>query len=346
MRILITGSTGFLGTQLAKKLLLEGHHVYLLVRSQQKADALLNNLHEYKNDITPLIGELTQENLWLAEEKIKELNGQIDAIYHTAALLSFDESKRDELFHVNVNGTKNALEFAQHINVKRFIHVSTAYTLGTRDVGQESLYPKSQEFRNSYEESKAKAEHLVMTYKNQFEVLIMRPSIIIGDSETGEADTTFGLYGIIRTIEILKKKSERSQNNQTYRLVLDEDSVSNLVPVDYVVKVLVLGLTYGQPETVYNITNPNPPQNKAVFVAITHSLDFDQVELIPNEDAHLLTQEEINMNKPIEVFKEYLNTSVTFEDNNTRELLQQANQDGIAMDRDTLLRIIDGFINR
>ncbi|RPF54233.1 SDR family NAD(P)-dependent oxidoreductase [Aquisalibacillus elongatus] len=345
MRILITGSTGFLGEKLAEKLLQDGHELDLLVRSEAKADTLLENLNSYKNQINFLIGELTEEKLGLSNETRQALTGKIDAIYHTAALLSFDESIREDLFHINVNGTKNALNFAKKINVKRFIHVSTAYTLGTRETGVEELYPETQEFRNSYEETKAKAEHAVMSYKNEFDVLIMRPSIIIGDSSTGEANSTFGLYGIIRTIQILKKKAQRSKTNQKYRLLLNEDAVSNLVPVDYVVSALYLGLQHGEPETVYNITNPDPPKNKTTFEAIVKSLDFDQIELIPYEDEHLLTQEEVNMNKPIEVFKEYLNNSVTFQDRNTQNLFQENGYEPLNMDREMLERIVKGFIN-
>ncbi|MFD2639134.1 SDR family NAD(P)-dependent oxidoreductase [Piscibacillus salipiscarius] len=346
MRVLITGSTGFLGEKLARKLLEEGHELYLIVRSQAKADILLDQLYSYKNRITFLSGHLSDKNLGMSDETIQSLTNQIDAIYHTAALLSFDESERDKLFHVNVDGTQNVLKFAGLINIKRFIHVSTAYTLGTRDVGTETLYPEWQSFRNSYEETKAKAEHLVMSYKDQFDVLVMRPAIIIGDSKTGEAKTTFGLYGIIRTIQILKKKSARKPSDHLYRLVLNENSVSNLVPVDYVAQVLVLGLKHGKTETVYNITNPNPPTNKMTFDAIVKSLNFDQIKLIPNEEKHLLTQEEINMHKPIEVFKEYLNTSVRFEDRNTQKLLTDHGHEPLQMDQAMLERIVEGFINR
>ncbi|MGP4073270.1 SDR family NAD(P)-dependent oxidoreductase [Piscibacillus sp. B03] len=346
MRILITGSTGFLGEKLAENLLKQGHHLYLIVRSQPKADTLLKSLHSYKENITFLLGNLADEKLGMSDDTIQELTGQVDVIYHTAALLSFDESKREELVHVNVNGTKNVLAFADRINIKRFIHVSTAYTLGTRDTGVEELYPETQDFRNSYEETKAKAEHLVMSYKEKFDVLVMRPAIIIGDSDTGEAKTTFGLYGIIRTIQILKKKSERKSSDHMYRLVLNENSVSNLVPVDYVVRVLTLGLTHGQTKTVYNITNPNPPTNKMTFNAIVNALNFDKVKLIPNEEKHTLTQEELNMHKPIEVFKEYLNTSVRFEDNNTQNLLKEHGFEPLNMNQKMLERIVGGFINK
>ncbi|WP_054754552.1 SDR family NAD(P)-dependent oxidoreductase [Piscibacillus salipiscarius] len=86
MRVLITGSTGFLGEKLARKLLEEGHELYLIVRSQAKADILLDQLYSYKNRITFLSGHLSDKNLGMSDETIQSLTNQIDAIYHTAAL--------------------------------------------------------------------------------------------------------------------------------------------------------------------------------------------------------------------------------------------------------------------
>ncbi|WP_078543623.1 SDR family oxidoreductase [Litchfieldia alkalitelluris] len=347
MNILITGSTGFLGSTLAKRLLKENHHVYLLARTQKKAQVLIEQLNNKSGQVHIIEGELTKPFLGISEEEVDALTGKIDVIYHSAALLSFDESKREEIFHVNVSGTKNILELAKIIKVQTFIHVSTAYTLGTRSIGSETLYPTSSTFNNSYEESKCKAEHLVMSYNKSFNVMIMRPAIIIGDSETGESNTAFGLYGIIRTVEILKKKALREpNNNHKYRLLLNQSSVSNLVPIDYVVNVLILGLSFGKNNTVYNITNPNPPSNQLIFDAITESLEFNGIELIPYNEEHTLTEEEVKINTPIKVFKEYLNSSVTFEDDNTRTLLTQGNGNPLNMDKPMLLTIVGGFVHR
>jgi nucleoside-diphosphate-sugar epimerase len=348
MNIFITGATGFLGTELVKKLVGYNHHVYLLVRNAKKVEDLLQCLDDEKKQLVHIInGELTKEHLGMDEEILKGLIGKMDVIYHTAAYLSFDESEREEIFRINVTGTRNILQFASKIQTKKFIHVSTAYTLGARTEGEESLYSLDSTFVNSYEESKCHAEHLVMSYQDQFHVSIMRPSIIIGDSETGEANTSFGLYGIMRSVELLKKRSmKKNESNQIYRLLIEKDEITNIVPVDYVVNVLFLALEWGREKTVYHITNSNPPTNEAVFNIIKDVYAFNAIELMPYKDEKLLFPQELNLNKPLAVFKEYLNRSITFSNENTKELLSQGNKTELKMDTDMIYRIVLGFKNR
>ncbi|MBU8906197.1 SDR family oxidoreductase [Desertibacillus haloalkaliphilus] len=348
MNILITGASGFLGSKLATKLLEQNHNVYLLVRNAKKIEHLMNRDHNnMEGQVVVLEGELTEERLGLNKSVLNQLKGKIDAIYHTAALLSFDDLKKDDVFRVNVEGTRHVLDVAKMIGVQKFIHVSTAYTLGDLVIGEETLYPETNRFNNYYEESKSKAEHLVMSYQEYFDVSVMRPAIIIGDSETGEASTTFGLYGIIRAIELLKKRAMKKGNTEAvFRLIGNKETVSNLVPVDYVVKVLILGLRYGKTNTVYNITNPNPPSNQLIIETILKSLGTNMVKIVPHQDAHLLTEDEINFNKPLQVFNKYLNCSKSFKDENTRTLLNQEQDSALNMNADMLSRIIGGFIER
>lgn len=350
MNVFITGATGFLGSNLVKRLIEDHHNVYVLVRSPKKIESMLKSLKSNQRKLLHIVeGELTEENLGMKEQVVEKLIGCIDVVYHSAAILSFDESKREELFRINVKGTKNVLELAKVIHAKKFIHVSTAYTLGARNVGFESLYPlESTSFINSYEESKCHAEHLAMSYQNSFEVIIMRPSIIIGDSDTGESNTTFGLYGILRIIELLKKKTSREKevNGSINRLLINKETLSNLVPVNYVAKVLALGMIHGKKNTVYNVTNPNAPTNKAILESISEGLEYHSVTFVPYEQAHLLSDTELKMNKPLEVFREYLNRSIDFCDDNTRELLKIANEPILTMDKAMLLRIVRGFRDR
>ncbi|KAB7706153.1 SDR family NAD(P)-dependent oxidoreductase [Bacillus aerolatus] len=349
MNIFITGATGFLGTNLVKKLIEEGHHIYVLMRNQIKFNKLLDQLDSrHINHVHAVEGELTTENLGLKAPVLQRLIGNIDVFCHSAAMLSFDENDREKSFCVNVQGTKHVLDLAELVGAKTFIHVSTAYTLGSRKVGTETLYPLQSSFTNSYEESKCHAEHLVMTYKDKFDVMVMRPSIIIGDSMTGKADTTFGLYSILRTIELLKKKLERNVSSvrPSYRLLMDKDTVSNLVPVNYVVKVITRAMNYGNKNKIYNIVNTAPLTNSMLVEAVKEAFDFDQIEMIPYEDRGLLTLEEQKMNEPLDVFKDYLNRSINFQDENTRELLSYTNEEPFHMEYDTVLRIINGFRNR
>lgn len=86
----------------------------------------------------------------------------IDEFWHIAGLTDFHESKRDQLFKVNLEGTKKALELTAQMRVHRFFYISTAYVAGIHDglVMEDGLLP-SPKFRNPYEESKYAAEKAV-----------------------------------------------------------------------------------------------------------------------------------------------------------------------------------------
>ncbi|WP_100331129.1 SDR family NAD(P)-dependent oxidoreductase [Bacillus xiapuensis] len=349
MNILITGATGFLGAKLVTKLLEDGHQVYALVRNERKFSALLEKIEKtYRGHLFPVKGDLTEEYLGIDPSVRQPLIGKLDAVYHTAAILSFDERQREQSFAMNVEGTRRALDLAKLVQAKKFIQVSTAYTLGKRTEGVEALYPLDSVFTNSYEESKCHAEHVAMSYLDFFDVMIMRPAIIIGDSNTGEADTAFGLYGILRTLEVLKKRAAKkmSHDQTVFHLLMDQEATSNIVPVDYVAKVLALGLHHGESGGIYNIINPAPPTNQEVLEVAKQVLDFDAVQIWPYEKKTDLSFVEQKLNEPLEVFKDYLNRSIAFDDRHTRELLHKNGEGAFQMDLDMLKRIIRGFHHR
>ncbi|QOY38689.2 SDR family oxidoreductase [Anaerobacillus isosaccharinicus] len=344
MNVFITGATGFLGTELVKGLVGEGHQVYLLIRSMKKANALLEHLPiTQRHQVHFCEGNLETTKLGLTEQTLQNLVGKIDIVFHTAAFLSFDEAHRDVIFKTNLNGTNFCLEFAKEINVKKFIYVSTAYTLGNQTTGQEELYSLNTTFVNSYEESKCHSEHAVIGYSDRFSVAIMRPSIIVGNSITGKANTTFGMYGILKAVQLLKKRSIKMNKEIAVRLLVDKNTVSNIVPVDYVVQALLLAMKYSKNETVYHLTNPNPPTNEFVIEMIKDVFDYQSLSLASIEEAPHLTDFELSINKPLEVFKEYLNRSIYFPTENTNELFSRNGQALLKMDGDMLYRIISGF---
>ena len=118
----------------------------------------------------------------------------IDKFYHLAALVKFNFELADELFQINYTGTQHAIELAKKLNSKHFLYVSTAYTIGEKELAYEELHPVDTPTNNPYEASKVQAEHLVAQEKDMA-TSIIRPAIIIGDSVTGEADSKFTLYG-------------------------------------------------------------------------------------------------------------------------------------------------------
>ena len=103
MKILITGGAGFIGTNLAKRLLKEGHTVQVLddYSTGYYEENHIETVHYIKNDIN-------------------NISGKYDIIFHLAALSriqpSFDDP--DETFRVNVLGTQKVLELARKTNAK------------------------------------------------------------------------------------------------------------------------------------------------------------------------------------------------------------------------------------
>lgn len=96
----VTGGSGFVGANLIRLLLSEGHQVRALVRSQSSSNNL-NNL-----DIEWVEGDLTDSNL---TEKMRGCQG----LFHVAAHYSLWQKDQDQLSKSNVLGTRNILEWAK-----------------------------------------------------------------------------------------------------------------------------------------------------------------------------------------------------------------------------------------
>lgn len=346
MNVFMTGATGFLGKRLAQELLDESHFLYVLIRDEEKAKQFIEQFGQKDQDnIHVILGDVSEPGMAINEEQVRFMNQQIDAVYHLAAYLSFDDNQRTNTFKVNVDGTRNTLEFASRIGCPRFLYVSTAYTLGDTLVGKEELYNTDRPFVNNYEETKCLAEHLVQSYRDKMDVIILRPSIIIGDSKTGQADTNFGLYGFLRGLSVLKRRASRAKDWSTkkYHIVADVNETTNLVPVDYVSFVLTTALTHADKNTIYNITNPHPPSQELIVDCMKEVLAFPNLVTLPLEFGHKLTDEEKAFHQAMSVFKKYLNRSITFTSENTGKLLAKVNKKEISMDKDLLMNIMRGF---
>lgn len=341
MYIFMTGGTGFLGGRLAKELIEQGHQICMLARTPEKVNAQFTKEERASIDVLP--GDLTAYALGADEQFIDSHKGKIDLFLHMAALVKFDEELRDELFETNVTGTKEALRLAKLMDVPRFFHVSTAYTLGAKEVGGETLYDVSQSFLNPYEESKAHAEQAVWRLRDELDVSIFRPAIIVGDSKTGEADSKFTMYGYMRALELFKRKLERRGHDfESIRLIGSGTGTSNLVPVDYVADVLLAAIEHAKAGTIYNVTNDNPPRNELMLDYMKESLSFPHLTITETPSSSLSSVEQ-SFNEMVKVFNPYLNRNIIFHDENTKQLLKDAGFSPLRLDRQSLRRIVSAY---
>ncbi|MCE4956480.1 SDR family oxidoreductase [Macrococcus caseolyticus] len=344
MKIFLTGATGFVGGQLIHNLLQDkSNELYILYRDESRKNKLITD--DNKAQLHFIKGDITLPGFGVDDETIAKLP-PMDYFYHLAALVKFDEHLRDELFKINYEGTKHALEFAQKVHTNHFLYVSTAYTVGLKEHAEEIMHDMNAPTNNPYEESKVKAEHLVQS--SHMKTSILRPAIIIGDSVTGEADSKFTLYGFMKALKVFKRKMDRNPayNNQTFRFFVDDNCTSNLVPVDYVVRVLTRAIPYAEDKKIYHITNNNPPENLKVLSIIKKYLNFDNLTVAPTSERDTMNSQEAILNGYIEVFQPYFKRSVTFDETNTKALLAKTDEASLNLTPEQLEHIIAVFFSQ
>lgn len=173
MKILVTGSTGFIGSYFIPMLLHQGHTVKLLVRNEEKARKLFGNTCDYH------IGDITDRS------SLKGCCDGIDIVFHLVAKSGNDLPTKEnfEIFRkINVEGTENII--AECTNVKKFIYVSSTAAMGL--VKENPISEKSKcNPELPYQVSKFEAENLIRKKcKDNFPGIIVRPSKVYGVNET------------------------------------------------------------------------------------------------------------------------------------------------------------------
>ena len=132
MQYFVTGATGFIGRRLVKTLLARrGSVVYYLLRpeSASKVPDLLAYWGVGKNRAIPVYGDLTSKRLGVENGDLKALKGQIDHLYHLAAVYDLSADEESQV-RANIDGTRAAVEFAKAIDAKHFHHVSSIAAAG------------------------------------------------------------------------------------------------------------------------------------------------------------------------------------------------------------------------
>src|SRR5512144_171344 len=111
--VFLTGVTGFLGSHLASRLLRDGHRVSVIARSAQGASACQRVLAALRDagatDTTALDileGDITLSGMGLNDLALRRLARSVDEVWNSAACLSFLEADRDDIFAMNVGGTR------------------------------------------------------------------------------------------------------------------------------------------------------------------------------------------------------------------------------------------------
>jgi nucleoside-diphosphate-sugar epimerase len=146
------------------------------------------------------------------------------------------------------------------LHLKRFNHVSTCYVSGDREgvITEEELDQK-QNFRNHYERTKFQAEKRVRAAMYRLPASVYRPSIVVGDSKTGQISRFDGPY-------YLGTLLAASPVATPLPLPGKGGAPLNMVPVDYVIDALYhLSLHAKAGGQTFHLVDPNPLSARTVY---------------------------------------------------------------------------------
>lgn len=153
MDVLVTGGTGFIGTNLCRELVERGHEVTAMARNPGES--------ELPDDVERVAGDVT------AYDSIEGAFGGRDAVIHLVALSPLFRPSGGERrhFEVHLGGTENAVRAAEEHSVKRFVQMSGVHA----DPDAETAYLRA----------KGRAEDVVR--KSDLEWVISRPTVVFGE---------------------------------------------------------------------------------------------------------------------------------------------------------------------
>jgi len=211
-KILITGATGFLGDNILFRLLGRDSksRFALVVRGRgdksprDRLHKILSSrydedqVHAFEKRIDLVLGDVTWKHFGMDDRAFSRLAYNVVRVVHAAATVSFN-LPLDMARNINVSGTENLLDFADHAyragTLQRVDYVGTAYVAGKRS-GRvlEAELDEGQSYNNTYEQTKCEAEKLVRERWGDLPVAVHRPSIIVGESTTGRTSSFNVMY--------------------------------------------------------------------------------------------------------------------------------------------------------
>jgi thioester reductase-like protein len=269
-----TGFPGFIATQIIQEIIHHhpGAEFLLLVhpsqadRANRIIDSLVSKGCGAYSQYRTLPGDITLPDLGLDEETQAQIKDHVQYLFHLAAIYDLAVLK-DVAYQVNVLGTENITNWACGLpNLKRYVYFSTAYVSGNR-TGRvyESELDKGQGFKNFYESTKFEAEKVVQAARSSVPTTIIRPGIVMGNSETGETVKFDGPYFIMRMLDRFAKLPIPYVGKGEARL--------NVVPVDYIVQATCyLSHDLIGEDKVYHLTDPSPYKARDVYRMICEAL--------------------------------------------------------------------------
>jgi amino acid adenylation domain-containing protein/thioester reductase-like protein/FkbM family methyltransferase len=302
--IFLTGTTGFVGAFLLAELLQQTQaDIYCLVRAanltaaKQRLEETLKGYliweESFSSRIIPVLGDLSQSLLGLADEEFYLMAGKIDSIYHNGALVNH-VYPYPLLKAANVRGTEEVLRLASQIKIKPVHFVSTASVFSSDEyfklgvVQENDPLEHCQGLVGGYTQSKWVAEKIIMMARDRgLPCNIYRLGRVTWHSQTGVWNPNDLFYRFIKSCIQLKSAPQIN-------------SMEKITPVDYLAKALIT--LSQQPESLgkafHLISSHSAPWSQ--FINYIRSLGYPLQQLSYEDwQAELLRSTQISTNNAL-----------------------------------------------
>jgi nucleoside-diphosphate-sugar epimerase len=324
--ILVTGfPTSFLARKLVARLLESqpDSAVLCLVPEavSEKAHAALLELPKLSRGRVELVqGDTAAMDFGLAGPRFLELARRVDLVHHCAAIAHAGVS-RDVAERVHVGGAGEVVDLAvaSEGHIERVVHWSSALLSG-KSAGRvvESELVRPSRFRNVVDETRFRAEVLMRDAMAQVPITVLRPSIIVGDSKSGEIDRMDGPYLLIALML-------SSPADLRVPLPGRGDQPLHIVPIDYVVSAgIAIADDPRSNGRTFHVVDDHPLTVRRVFELIAQAAGRPGPGgSLPSHLAQALLRAPgiVRFSQVPRAFLEQLASEVTYDTRNLREAL-------------------------
>jgi nucleoside-diphosphate-sugar epimerase len=258
-QVLLTGGSGYVANLIAATLIeWTDCHVVAAVRSPKALFDLEDKVARelplaHKRDVTRRFRAACMQAI--SEQQLasclREQN--VSQVVHCAG--SVDYNDHQALIAANVELTRIWLAAARSHGVERFLHISTAFSAGStgHDLIRENLHPDPESELTVYTKTKRDSERLVAEAGIPF--VIIRPSILIGDSSDGHyKGKSYGIYQFWKSAERLLSDRWRPHLH-----VVAPAQRMPLIHQDHLKRVFAAVFNHAAPNSIIHVVSEDEP---------------------------------------------------------------------------------------
>ena len=197
MKYFVTGATGFVGGNVARQLVEQGHNVVVSARTPSKA-----------KELAELGVTITQGDVIDKESMRAPMQG-VDGVFHIAGWYKIGVKDKSDASRINIQGTRNVLELMQELGIKKGVYTSTlAVNSDTHGVLADESYHYHGKHLSEYDRTKWVAHYEVADpmMAAGLPLVIVMPGLIYGPGDTSTVRTTFIQY-LQRKLPVLPAKT-------------------------------------------------------------------------------------------------------------------------------------------